>query len=78
MKTTLVLDDRVVRRLREVAAERGVTMSSLVEAGLRRVLDEPDEAPPTLPPLPSWTSGGARVDVADRDALQAPLDADRA
>lgn len=69
MKTTLVIDDTVMQRLREEAARRGVTMSALVEAGLRRVLDErPGRADP-LPPLPRWNSGGARVDVADRDAL---------
>jgi len=75
MKTTLVIDDNVVRRLREEAARRGVTMSELVEAGLRRILDEP-VAPHDVPPLPDWDSGGARVDVADRDALYAILDRD--
>ena len=38
MKTTLNIDDTVMRRLREEAARRQTTMSSLVEAGLRRVL----------------------------------------
>ncbi|MBW6456588.1 MAG: hypothetical protein K0A98_11960 [Trueperaceae bacterium] len=76
MKTTLVIDDTVVRRLRQEAARRGVTMSELVEAGLRRVLDEPTAAQEPLPPLPRWDGGGARVDVADRDALLALLDRD--
>lgn len=77
MKTTLVIDDTVMKRLREESAKRGVTMSSLVEAGLRRFLDEPAEPTPAdLPPLPRWDSGGARVDIADRDALYALLDRD--
>ena len=38
MKTTLNIDDSVMQRLREEAARRGTTRSSLVEAGLRRVL----------------------------------------
>ena len=76
MKTTLVIDDTVIRRLREVAAKRGVTMSELVEAGLRRVLDEPGPQPGAPPPLPRWDGGGARIDVADRDALYALLDRD--
>ena len=76
MKTTLMIDDTVMRRLREESAKRGVTMSALVEAGLRRILDEPDPTPTDVPPLPRWDSGGARVDVADRDALYALLDRD--
>jgi hypothetical protein len=76
MKTTLVIDDTVVRRLREEAARRGVTMSELVEAGLRRILDEPLASQEPPPPLPRWNGGGARVDVADRDALMVLLDRD--
>lgn len=76
MKTTLVIDDTVMQRLREEAARRGVTMSALVEAGLRRVLDEPAPRPEAPPPLPLWDSGGARVDVADRDALYELLERD--
>ena len=76
MKTTLVIDDTVMQRLREESAKRGVTMSALVEAGLRRILDDPGPAPAALPPLPRWDSGGARVDIADRDALYALLDRD--
>ncbi len=72
MKTTLNIDDSVMRRLREAAARRRTTMSALVEAGLRRVLAAPAVAvqqPDGLPPLPTWHSGGFRVDIADRDAL---------
>lgn len=72
MKTTLNIDDTVMRRLREEARRRGTTMSELVEAGLRRVLAEgkdEEAANRKLPPLPAWRSGGARIDVADRDAL---------
>ena len=72
MKTTLNIDDSVMRRLREEAARRGTTMSALVEAGLRRVLAGPahtDKSPAESPPLPSWNGGGELVDIADRDAL---------
>lgn len=70
MKTTLNIDDSVMQRLREEAARRGRTMSELVEAGLRRVLDEPEQdVDQVQEPLPQWQSGGAFVDVADRDAL---------
>ena len=77
MKTTLNIDDGVMKKLREEAARRGVTMSTLVEAGLRRVLDEnrnPGKLAGGLPALPSWPSGGTRVDVASRDELYAAME----
>ena len=68
MKTTLVIDDSVMARLRRESARTGKTMSELVETALRRLLQaRPD--PAELPPLPSFRSGGALVDVADREAL---------
>lgn len=68
MKTTLNIDDTVMAALRREAARTGRTMSELVETALRQLLQRSRTAP-TLPPLPSFDSGGARVDVADRDAL---------
>ncbi len=72
MKTTLNIDDTVMQRLREEAPKRGTTMSALVEAGIRRILDEdPSEVPTanSLPPLPIWHCGGMLVDVSNRDEL---------
>jgi hypothetical protein len=68
MKTTLNIDDSVMARLRREAARTGRTMSELVETALRRMLQQRRERE-ALPPLPSFDSGGALVDVADRDAL---------
>jgi hypothetical protein len=68
MKTTLVIDDSVMARLREEAARQGRTLSEMVEAALRLLLDSPPP-PASLPKLPSFRSGGALVDVANRDAL---------
>jgi hypothetical protein len=68
MKTTLIIDDGVMKQVREEAARRGRTISEFVEAALRRMLSA-REAPPPLPPLPEWDSEGAQVDIADRDAL---------
>jgi hypothetical protein len=68
MKTTLTIDDGVMVRLKREAAKSGRTMSELVETALRRLLQtRPD--PVDLPPLPSFKSGGALVDIADREAL---------
>jgi hypothetical protein len=67
-KTTLNIDDTVMMQLKREAARQGRTMSELVETALRmlfRAQRKRDE----LPPLPSFRSGGALVDVADREAL---------
>lgn len=68
MKTTLNIDDGVMLRLRREAARTGRTMSELVETALRGLL-QAKPAAVELRPLPSFTSGGALVDVADREAL---------
>jgi plasmid stability protein len=68
MKTTLNIDDTVMAELRREAARRGRTMSELVETALRLMLRSPRRREP-LPPLPSFHSGGALVDIADREAL---------
>jgi hypothetical protein len=74
MKTTLVIDDTVMIRLKQEAARTGRTMSELVEVALRRLLE--DVARPEEPgPLPTFDSGGALVDVADRDALYRAMEA---
>lgn len=69
MKTTLNIDDTVMQRLREESARRGTTMSALVEAALRRILDEKPGKPTKLPPLPSWSMGKPLVDYSNREDL---------
>ncbi len=68
MKTTLNIDDTVMAELKREAARQGRTMSEMVETALRLLLRSRRKpgAPPTLP---SFHSGGALVDIADRDAL---------
>jgi len=68
MRTTLNISDVTMRRLKREAAQRGQTMSELVEAALRGLLQKTEPAH-DLPPLPEFHSGGARVNVANRDAL---------
>lgn len=74
MKTTLVLDDALVDRVRERAKERGVSMSSIVEEAIVRMLTE--KAPSDHVPLelPSFNSGGYLVDITDRNALYDAMD----
>jgi len=68
MKTTLTIDDSVMAQLKREAARQGRTMSELVEAALRGFF-QARRRKDDLPPLPVFHSGGALVDIADRDAL---------
>ena len=68
MKTTLQIDDTVMARLRQEAARQGLTMSELVETALRLLFQSP-KTRPTLRELPTFKSGGALVDIADRESL---------
>jgi hypothetical protein len=68
MKTTLNIDEGVMARLKRESARSGRTMSELVETALRRLLQTKPESV-ALTPLPSFKSGGALVDLADREAL---------
>lgn len=45
MRTTLIIDDRLLREAKQVAAGRGTTVSALVNDALRTLLARPDERP---------------------------------
>lgn len=68
MKTTLNISDVTMREVKREAARRRQTMSELVEAALRAIV-EPEQREADLPPLPGFSGGGLRVNVANRDAL---------
>ena len=68
MKTTLNIDDTVMAQLKREAARQRRTMSELVETALR-MLFQSQKKRHALSPLPKFHSGGALIDVADRDAL---------
>lgn len=74
MKTTLNIDDTVMASLRRESARTGRTMSELVETALRQLLRRRSDVT-ELAPLPTFDSGGALVDVADRDALYRVMEA---
>lgn len=69
MKTTLVINDTIMKRVKAEAARQGRTISELVESALRQLLESPRPKRLDLPPLPCHNLGGALVDIADRDAL---------
>jgi hypothetical protein len=68
MKTTLNIDETVMAQLKREAARQGRTMSELVETALRNLFRS-QRQPSELSPLPVFHSGGALVDITDRDAL---------
>lgn len=87
MKATFDIQESILERLREEAELRGTTMSKLVEAGILRVLDNPQilaakkktatKPQKPLPPIPSWNSGGFLVDISNREELYEVLDGER-
>jgi hypothetical protein len=75
MKTTLMIPDPLMRRLKREAARQGTTISALVERALRLLLDE--RAPAAeLPELPRFSCGRPSVDVANREALYQVMEQD--
>ena len=78
MRTTINLPDALAEAAKAKAAAEGRTFTSVVEEGLRTILAvEPTVTSVTLPAY--GTRGGeVLVDLADREALWAALDADGA
>jgi hypothetical protein len=69
MKTTLTISDVTMREVKREAARRRQTMSELVESALRAAVEPRRAVESMLPPLPEFSGGGLRVDVANREAL---------
>jgi hypothetical protein len=71
MRTTLDLDDALLRSVKARAAETGRTMTSFIEEALRDHLVRISGDAPTQPLRWVVVPGGPRagVDLADRDAL---------
>lgn len=71
VKTTFLIPDHLMRHLKEMSAQQRCTLSSLVEAALRLLLEN-NKKPKNKKHafnLPSWDMGKAKVDLSDRDAL---------
>jgi len=73
MKTTLNIDDTVMAELKREAARQGRTMSDLVESALRLLL-RAQRKQEKIVALPTFHSGGALVDIANREALYQALE----
>lgn len=73
-RTTVRLPDALLKRARRKAAAEGVSLTALIEEGLRRVVEErkpPQKAKRILPPV-SAARGGLMpgIDLNDTAALE--------
>lgn len=72
MRTTLDLDDELLRRAKMRAVERGQTLTAFMEDALREVLDRRASiAAQQVAQLPTYSGGGLQpgVDLDDSSAL---------
>ena len=79
MRTSMNLPDALLAAAKQRAARDGRTVTSLVEEALRDLLDKPPSRV-YAEPLPTYAAPGSRllIDISDREALYAALDADGA
>jgi hypothetical protein len=75
MRTTVTIDDRLLKQAKLAAVRQGRTVSDLVDDALRLLLSQFKAAAPTIE-LPVFGGSGLRagVDLEDRDGLTALLD----
>lgn len=78
MRTTLNLSDQLVAVAKARAAREGRTLTSLVEEGLRRVVEQDATRSAEPAPLPTFgdPDGTFLVDILDKDALWGVPDGD--
>lgn len=75
-RTTLVLDESILRELKKIAADEQKTLSAVTYQVIRSGLakrSQPKKTPARK--LPAFSMGRPKVDVADRDRLYDVLDA---
>jgi hypothetical protein len=68
MKTMLDISAAMIGKIKQESARRGQTMSEVVEMALRTFF-QPGRQKSDLPPLPEFSGGGCRVNLADRDGI---------
>lgn len=78
MRTTVTIDDKLLRQARIIAAKRGDSLKSIVEEGLREVIRlHTGQKNDRRPPLVIHKTGGARpgIDLDKTSQLLASMDA---
>ena len=75
MRTTVRLDDALLERARQEATRRGVTLTSLIEQGLRLALRRPlKRSERVVVTLPECRAGGGVLPGVDLDDSAAVLE----
>ena len=72
MRTTITIDDNLLREAKVLAARTDRTVSSVLEEALRELLArqvESDERRRADFTLPTYNSGGFLIDILDKEAL---------
>ena len=78
MKTTLVINDRIMLKVKEEAVRTGRNISELVETALSEFLKPKKKgANKGIKTLPSFNSGRCYVDISSRNDLFNILDSDK-
>ena len=79
MRTTVDIDEPVLKELKRLTQRQGKALGRVVSDLLAESLGRRRAAAPTAPAF-AWTSRPmeARVDLADKDAVRAALDASEA
>ena len=77
MRTTIEIDDPILKQLKRLQRREGKSLGRLVSDLLAESLHRHEAEPPPRPTF-QWISKamGARIDLADKDALLDALDAD--
>jgi len=76
MRTTIDLDDELLRDAKQAAAANGVTLTRLIEDAVRAVLQRRAELPRQRLELPVFHGNGLRpgIDLADSASLLEVMD----
>ena len=78
MRTTLDINDELLRAVRAYATDERKTLKATVEQALREFLAGPTRARSDAPPIPVFRGQGVQpgVDLTDNAALEAIMDAE--
>ena len=75
MKTTLIIDNKLMAKIKSAAAEQRTTLSKMVEALLRKGMSmDINSTKKKIEPLPKFKCGQAKIDISNRNALYDLLD----
>lgn len=78
MRTTIRIDDQLLRRLKERSARTGRTVGELIEDAVREALDRRERVPLDVTPLPVYGGTGVLpgVDLTSSRSLVEAMDQD--